>query len=309
VNENVARAVELIRQAGAERADVVVFPELALTGALDEDIEAADSAALAGALGQVQAAARETGLYVAIGLPWIENGTRQNCAAVIGPDGALLTRYAQLVVDRPALFMPGTSTRAMWVEIKGVPTVLTVGRDALWSELAELAATRGAQVHLHLSYDRDVSAGASLRRKQLWANLANFRTLTVTVNAASPERLARPSAAAQGGSIVWEDYRREPHATARRSGHGPWSGYRLAEAAEREALLCVTQVTQAVNAHFGHMTDTRNPQMRPWYALGAQAMYLDLSDAGRSGGDTNTISTSSRTSAPPREPTLAGAAA
>ena len=122
----------------------------------------------------------------------------------------------------------------MWFDLKGVPAVVTLGRDALWSELAELAAVRGAQVHLHLVYDRDVSAGASLRRKQLWVNLANFRTFTVAVNAASPERLARPSAPAQGGSIIWEDFRREPHAAARRNGAGPWSAYRLAEAADRD---------------------------------------------------------------------------
>jgi hypothetical protein len=28
------------------------------------------------------------------------------------------------------------------------------------------------------------------------------------------------------------------------------------------------------------MTDTRNPQMRPWYALGAQAIYADAGTIG-----------------------------
>ena len=286
LEENVLSAVRMIRAAGAERADVVVFPELALTGASEVDIATADQAALAAALGRIQVAARETGVYVAIGLPWGEGDQRQNCAAVIGPGGALLTRYAQLVVDRPRLFAPGTSTRAMWFALRGAPAVVTVGSDARWSELAELGAARGAQVHLHLSYDRDVSAGASRRRKQLWVNLANFRTFTATVNAASPETLAHPSVPAQGGSILWEDYRREPHATARRIGHGPWSAYRLAEAAEGEALFCATQVTLPVNPHFGHLTDTRNPQMRPWYALGAQLMYADVADVATGGEST-----------------------
>ncbi len=30
----------------------------------------------------------------------------------------------------------------MWFEIKGVPCVMTIGRDALWSEIAEMAAWR-----------------------------------------------------------------------------------------------------------------------------------------------------------------------
>jgi predicted amidohydrolase len=210
---------------------------------------------------------------VAIGLPWIERGRRFNCAAVVGPDGTLLTRYAQLVVDRPRLFSPGTSTRAMWCRIKGVPAVVTVGRDALCSEVAELAAVRGAQVHLHLAYDRDVTPGATRRRRQLWLNLANFRTLTVAVNAADAGHLPAPSAPAQGGSVIWEDFRREPHATARRSGAGPWSAYRLAEAAEGEEVLYARQTVLPVNEHYRRMTETINPQMRPWFALGAQAIY------------------------------------
>ncbi|MGH2353563.1 MAG: carbon-nitrogen hydrolase family protein [Chloroflexota bacterium] len=280
LEQNVRHAVALIHQAASERADVVVFPELALTGAFAEDIEAANAVALNAALTSIQQAARAAGMYVVIGLPWIEHGRRLNCAAAIGPDGSLLTRYAQLAVDvreeQPPLFAAGTSTRAMWFAIKGVPTVMTVGRDALWSELAELAAVRGAQVHLHLAYDRDTTPGASRRRRQLWANLASFRTLTVTVNAADARDLPEPSAPAQGGSVIWEDFRREPHATARRAGHGPWSAYRLEEAAEGEELLSATQTVLATNAHFKETVERHNPQMRPWYALGARVISADL---------------------------------
>jgi len=278
LQENVARATALVREATGEHADVVVFPELALTGALDENVGAADERSLRAALMQIQSAARDAAICVVMGMPWLEGGERFNCAVAIGPDGEVLTRYAQLAVDRPDLFAPGRSTRAMWCAIKGVPTVLTVGWDALWSELAELAAVRGAQAHLHLSYDRDVSPGASRRRRQLWTNLANYRTLTVLVNAAAPSHLARPSAPAQGGSAIWEDFRREPHLTARRSGHGPWSAYRLAEAAEGEELLCARQTVLPVNAHYAQMTGTINPQMKAWYALGARAICAELDD-------------------------------
>ena len=277
LEDNVTHAIGLMHQAAAESADVIVLPELALTGALEEDIRAADAPALRAALQRVRAAAREARITAVIGSPWIEDGQRFNCAIAIGPDGAVLTHYAQLAVDRPDLFTAGTSTRAMWCAIKGVPTVITVGRDALWSELAELAAARGAQVHIHLSYDRDVSPGASRRRRQVWTNVANFRTLTVLVNAADPSHLQRPSAAAQGGSAIWEDFRREPHSTARRAGHGPWSAYRLAEASEEEELLCVRQTVLSVNAHWEQMTGTINPHMRPWFAVGVQAIYADQS--------------------------------
>ena len=41
----------------------------------------------------------------------------------------------------------------MWFEVRGVPAVVTVGRDVLWNEIAELAAIGGAQIHCHLAND------------------------------------------------------------------------------------------------------------------------------------------------------------
>src|SRR5262249_55520674 len=136
------------------------------------------------------------GIYVVFGMPWYECGKRHNGAFVVGPEGKLLTRYAQIVVDRPHLFAGGAQTKSLWFRVKGVAAVVTVGADALWSEIAELAAVRGAQVHVHLCYDRDTSAAGALRRRQLWVNLASYRTFSATVNAASPTCLARPSAPA-----------------------------------------------------------------------------------------------------------------
>ena len=128
----------------------------------------------------------------------------------------------------------------MWFHVKGVPGVVTVGRDALWSEIAELAAVRGAQLHLHLAYDRDTSAAGTLRRKQLWANLASFRTFTATVNAASPDG---PGATERAG-------RRGQHhlgglstaaSTGKAGGYAPHSAVRLAEAKQGETILYATQ--------------------------------------------------------------------
>lgn len=202
VNDNVQRMKVLIQAAKAKGADAVVFPEMAVTGALDADIAAAGEATLQAALVELQTAAKDHALAVVFGMPFYDKGKRYNGAFVLSAEGKLLTRYAQIVVERPELFAAGTSTRALWFEVRGVPTVVTVGQDALWSEIAELAAVRGAQVHLHLAYDRDSSAAGTLRRRQLWANLASFRTLTATVNAADPAVLSRPSARANGSSAL-----------------------------------------------------------------------------------------------------------
>jgi predicted amidohydrolase len=278
LQDNVERIKQLIRDARQKAADIVVFPELALTGARDEDIAAAAPEQLAQALAQVQKAARESQVYVVCGLPWFDGDRRQNCAVGIGTDGTLLTRYAQIAVDRPQLFTAGASSRSMWFEVKGVPCVMTIGHDALWSEIAEMAAWRGAQVHLHLAYDRDMSPAGALKRHQLWANLASFRTFTATVNAASPASLPRPSAPASGGSAIWDDYHRGQNRQA--GGYAPYSAVRLTEAGDVPTMLYATQKVQKTNPQFGILTEKTNRPMTPWYIAGAAAIYADAPQPG-----------------------------
>jgi len=257
----------------AEQRARLDFPELAVTGARDADIEAATQPELDQALTTIRRAAKEARIYVACGLPWQEHGRRFNSAVVIGPDGSLLTRYSQLVVDRPQIFAQGSSTRAMWFEIKGVPCVVTIGRDALWSEIAEMAALRGAQLHLHLAYDQDTSTAGQLRRKQLWVNLASFRTVTATVNAASPVGLSHPSAPAGGGSAIWDDQHRGSSGKA--GGYAPHSAVRLAVAKDGETILYATQKVPTTNPQFRILTEKTNPQMTAWYVAGAQAIHAE----------------------------------
>jgi predicted amidohydrolase len=278
VSDNVQGIEKLVREAKSNDADVVVFPELAVTGSREEDIRLATQQQLAVALAKLQQAAKQSQIYLVCGLPWLDSDKRQNCAVAIGPDGTLLTRYPQLVVDRPKLFAAGTSSRSMWFDVKGVPCVMSVGHDALWSEMAEMAACRGAQVHLHLAYDRDTSPAGRLKRDQLWVNLASFRTFTATVNAASPAGLAEPSEPASGGSAIWDDYHRASSGQA--GGYVPHSAVRLARAKETETILYATQRVQKTNPQFGILTEKTNAPMTHWYATGAQAIYAEAPQPG-----------------------------
>lgn len=70
----------------------------------------------------------------------------------------------------------------MRFRVKGVPAFVTIGRDALWTELTELAAVAGAQVHVHLDDDPDPSSDATLRRRQIWSNAASYLTFTAVAN-------------------------------------------------------------------------------------------------------------------------------
>lgn len=278
VSENVVRMAAMIREAATRGSDVAVFPELAVTGAREEDVLRADERTLDKALGQIRRASRSAGIYTVFGMPHYAGARRTNAAFVIGPDGAVLTRYDQLVVDRSQLFTGGSDPSAMWFRVKGVPAVVSVGRDGLWNEIAEMTSLVGAQLHLHLSYDLSTGEDASLRRLQIWANLASYGTFTATVNAASPEGLPLPSASADGGSALWEDLQPRVESKLamkgeRREGYqslaiySPWSANCIVRSGKREQLL---HSTQRVNRNNQHRSVRFNPAMAPWYALGAR---------------------------------------
>lgn len=126
----------------------------------------------------------------------------------------------------------------------------------------------------HLSYDRDTSVAGTLQRRQLWVNLASYRTFTATVNAASPAGLSRPSAAANGGSILWNDFHRAASGPA--GGYAPHSAVRLVEAGIGEQVLSATQEVRKINPQLDLMTGKTNPQMKPWYLAGARVMEAEL---------------------------------
>ena len=243
----------MIAQARAKKADFVVFPERATTES---------------ALERLQAAARQHGITVVVGMENRGDRARRNSAFVIGPDGTVLTRYDQLSAASP--FQPGDDPSAMWFRVKGVPAVVTIGRDARWTELAELAAVAGAQIHIHLDHDPANDHDAALRRLQVWSNMASFQTFTATVNVV--------------GSAIWDDLRdaEERRAEVRdlpRPGTGsvevysPFSANLVVRAGQTRQLITATRHVGPQNRYHPSRTSNFNPQMDAWYRLGAAILH------------------------------------
>ena len=274
---NLERMAALICEAGGRRVDVVVFPELAVTGAIADDVVRADATILQDALARMQAAAEKCGITVVFGMPHLEGTKRRNSAFVVGPEGTVLTRYDQMVVDRRDLFEEGADAKSLWFRVKGVPAIVTLGSDARWNEIGELAAVRGAQLLFNLTYDQDVSDAATLRRTQFWVQLASFCTFSATINAADPQGLVRPSAPAKGGSAVWEDFdghRKRP--TGNVEVFSQYSASRVVSAGDREQILYAKRTMPKQNTYFQRLVSKRYPHMEPWYHLGAQIVGRDL---------------------------------
>lgn len=246
---DVSRMEALIREASARKADLVAFPALAI----GENV-----------LERLRTAARASQITVVFGAQHRDEVGWHSSAFVVGPDGALLTRYDQLSAAAP--LERGADARTMWFKVKGVPAFVTIGRDALWTELSELAAVAGAQIHIHLDDEIDTSTSANQRRLQTWANSASFFTFTATVNGVE--------------AMLWDDLRgREESRHVVKNTPKPDSGAvevdspfsaNLISRVGRGELVIATRRVSASNPHHPSRTSSLNPQMKPWYEFGAQ---------------------------------------
>jgi predicted amidohydrolase len=224
MENNVETLCKLIGQAADSKLDLVVFPELAVTGNRSDDIRNATAPSLTAAVESIRRAASDNKITVVFGSPSFVHGKRRNSAYVIGPDGTVLTRYDQIVVGRSDLFDGGLSTKSMWFQVNGLWSVVTIGEDALWNEIAELAALRGARLHCHLRHDRNLSASEALFHEQLIANLASHRTLTIVANPLHPDLRRGPDARFSVGAGIWDDLEAGDWCAVKTVSGRPWQG-------------------------------------------------------------------------------------
>ncbi|MCI0359261.1 MAG: carbon-nitrogen hydrolase family protein [Planctomycetaceae bacterium] len=268
IEQNVKAIQDHIRQAAAAKLDLVVFPELAVTGDRQEDIERADAAALTSALDLIRRSAQEHQVTAVVGAPSLVGGKRRNSAYTIGPDGSVLTRYDQIAVGRPDLFEGGLSTKAMWFQVNGVWSLLTIGDDALWTEMAELAALRGARLHCHLCCRQGMNPAEALLHDQIMANLASFRTLTVVGSPLHSSPLgSREHYFLGSGSAIWDDLEA-----------GNWCAVKIQSGRPWDRVFSSPRIVPGPAnpmRQSGYWLTT-TPRYKPWMMAGVAAMDQDL---------------------------------
>ncbi len=165
LEENLERHHELIGQARQEGADLVVFPELGLTGYLLQDLNAEvamrrDDPRL---LGLAQAA---DGLAAIVSFVEESDDHRLFIAAALLEGGALRHVHRKVFLptyglfDERRFFAAGSSLRAVTSERLGVRLGLSVCEDFWHMATPQLLALDGAQVLINVSSSpgRDVAA-------------------------------------------------------------------------------------------------------------------------------------------------------
>ncbi|MGD8312928.1 MAG: NAD+ synthase [Gammaproteobacteria bacterium] len=152
-------------------ADVIVFPELALTGYPPEDLLLRPHfiGHVAAALGHL---CREiSGIAAVVGYPEQDTGNLYNAAAVLR-HGGVVARYRKQhlpnysVFDEKRYYQPGEAP--CLVDFKGVPTAITICEDIWEQGPARQAAGAGAHLLINLNAS-PFHAGKRREREQLLA--------------------------------------------------------------------------------------------------------------------------------------------
>lgn len=248
IGENTRKILEYIRLAAGQKADIVLFPELVLTGGRINDIREADQSTLESAIAKIQEEAKSEKVFVIVGLPSNVSGSLQNCAYVIGDDGEVKTKYAQIGVAPERPFRGSDTVRGMWFSLKGVQSIVTIGDDADWIELGDLAATRGMCLHFHLRYAADATEEDALLRRETDLLMLSYAAYGAVVNAATPADLPRPSSPAGGGSLIVS--REGGHAKPAPDGieyYLPYQTSIVKSAGADEALIMATRTVPRFN--------------------------------------------------------------
>lgn len=250
-----AMAAEALK---THQADVVVFPELVLTGYPPEDLLLRPSLEprIEQALQQLQAA--RLPLTLVIGYPRRREGKLYNTAGVI-QNGALVAEYAKQclpnyqVFDELRYFSPGNQVQLF--DLCGVPTALTVCEDIWHSEPMAQAKAAGARLMLNLNAS-PFHRGKQIEREQMLAERAKAGNMPIAyVNLVG----GQDELVFDGGSVVLDA-----------------QGTLLARAPAYEAGLFTTNLTFADNGVNGQPQHI-HPLMQPLASV-YQALVLGLRD-------------------------------
>jgi len=160
VRSNLRHVRRQIRQAADAGADVVHFPECALSGYAGVDFPSYDGfdwGQLRAATESVQAAAQASGIAVVMGSshPLTPPHKPHNCVYVIGADGALVDRYDKLFCAGPASADQGdlahysSGDHFCTFTLNGVTCGVLICHDYRYPELYRQYKRRGVQVMFH----------------------------------------------------------------------------------------------------------------------------------------------------------------
>lgn len=163
IDENLARIDRLADRAARRRADVVLFPECAVTG-YAFDFHRLTNDRVAHALRAISRSARRLETNLLVGSPVFRRGQMYNCLVVFNRRGKITYCYAknQLTPSDEEFFTPGNAVALF--KIDRVPVTSIICHERRYPELVRLAVMAGAKVLFHPNAGMD-SLAVSRRKR------------------------------------------------------------------------------------------------------------------------------------------------
>lgn len=180
--ENTERIATHIQKAAAKGADVVVFPECALSGYFEDVITRLSSAELERAEQKLAQTCKESGAYAIIGTPSRIGEKLYNSALVLSPEGKVIERYHKIQL---AEGWPKAGDHMSVFKIRGVPCSIIVCHDERYPELVRLPVLAGAQVIFYISHESGLREEHKIEpyRAQIQARAVENTVYVVQANA------------------------------------------------------------------------------------------------------------------------------
>jgi predicted amidohydrolase len=152
LGDGIDRVERLTREAAAQRADIVCFPEAYLPGLRGQDFEvlAYDRETETSVVDAVAGIARAHGVAIIMGMEYVADHGRQIAAVVFNEDGRLLGSQLKTQLDpsEDRFYVPGDS-RQMF-EVRGVKFGIAICHEGWrYPETVRWAARRGASIVFH----------------------------------------------------------------------------------------------------------------------------------------------------------------
>lgn len=183
IEDNTARIVTALEKLAAQKVQVAVFPECALTGYHTGPTMEATPAQLHAAEKTVAQACRRNRIAAVVGSVFKSGPRAYNVALVFDEQGELVERYGKLQLAGEKWATPGNHMALF--DLAGIPSTIIICHDERYPEFVRLPAIAGARLIYYISHESGMKAEHKLPgyRAQMMARAVENQMFAVSANA------------------------------------------------------------------------------------------------------------------------------
>lgn len=203
VEDNTTRIVATLEKLAADKVQVAVFPECALTGYHTGPEMEPTPAQLETAEKAVAQACRRHRIGAVVGSVYKSGPRAYNVALIFDENGTLLERYGKLQLAGEKWATPGNHMALF--ELAGIPSTVIICHDERYPEFVRLPAIAGARMVYYISHESGMKSEQKLPgyRAQMMARAVENQMFAVAANA--PANIADNSGSHGQSRIIRDD--------------------------------------------------------------------------------------------------------